>query len=333
MNLHVLMVSNDGYTAHMGTSIFSLLENNKSSFEKIYVHIIDIGISEMNRKKLIKQVREYKNADISFADLSESFKKVHPIVDHGWDKSIYGRFFVDEVVDESVDKVLYMDGDTVVTASLKGLMSIDITEYILAGVLDIMHKERKAFLGMSDSDQYVNSGVLLLNMKKWREMNIQKKLIEFMNTYPKKLLTPDQDAINAVCGNEILRISPKYNFGWMLTERRLKWDYKKGKFPYSYEELLDVVKDSYAEVVIFHFFGKAKPWRRGECTSEFEQIYLRYNERSPWEIKIGFKSRKKMLGYYIIEKPIYTAFKLMRRFLGTERYDRICEFLENLRKS
>lgn len=170
-------------------------------------------------------------------------------------------------------------------------------------------------------------------MNKWREQNIQKKLVEFINTYPKKLMTPDQDAINAICGNMMLRLPPKYNFGWMLTERRLKWDYEKADFPYSYQEIYQTIKDSYREVVIFHYFGTTKPWRKGECVTEFETAFLNYYKKSIWWKKRGFKSPKIMFKYYFYQKPLYVLLGAARGILGMERYDGICEAFKKLRKS
>ena len=48
------MASNDGYVPYMGVSLFSMLENNKKDFNRIHIYIIDNGISEENRGKLLK---------------------------------------------------------------------------------------------------------------------------------------------------------------------------------------------------------------------------------------------------------------------------------------
>lgn len=328
MNLHVVMASDDGYAPYMGTSILSLLENNVKSFETINLYIIDNGISEANRKKLTQQSDAFQNVNTSFFDLTERFLTLHPVVENGWDNTIYGRFFLDDVVDESAEKVLYLDSDTIVNASLKELISTDIKEYCLAGVADLSEKKQKEFLDMSPSCRYINSGVLLVNMKKWRELKIPEKLIEFVNTFPKKLPTPDQDAINAVCGSMTLILPLKYNFGWMLSERRLKWDYYKADFRYSYEEVYDTIKDSYANVAIFHFFGPLKPWRKHEYLKEIEGIFLQYYEKSIWRQKRHFANRRKILEYYFIRKPKERLVWLIKHILGLKKYEKLLEFFE-----
>ena len=328
MDLHVVMAADDKYSQYMGTIILSLLENNVQDFETIYLYIIDNGISEENQQKLLDQSNTFPHTHMAFFNLKKRISALHPLVENGWDNSIYGRFFLNDVIDEKIDKVLYLDSDTIVNASLKELLSTDITEYCLAGTTDISGDERKEFLDMDPSFHYVNSGVLLVNMHKWRALNIEEKLIEYVNTFPKKLSCPDQDAINAVCGNMTLILPIKYNFGWMLSERRLKWDYYKADFHYSYEEIYDTIKNSYENVVIFHYFGILKPWRRDECPSEFEKPFLDYYEKSVWKQKRVFANRKKMLQYYFIRKPQRAFIWLFKHIFGVEKYENLCDFLE-----
>lgn len=319
MDLHVLTVSDDRYTPYMGTSIFSLLENNAQSFDRIYLHIVDNGISQEKKEKLLRQSAEYQNVATIFEDLREYLSQIHPAVENGWDVSIYGRFFADVIVDEEVERVLYLDSDTIVNGSLEELMSIDLEGYCLAGVRDVSEKDQKKALKMDADAYYVNSGVLVINIKEWRAKKIREKLVDFMNTYPEKLLTPDQDAINAVCAHMVRILPPKYNFGWMINERSLQYDFQ-GTFPYSNEELLATIQNAYAQVVIFHYFGPLKPWRKGECVGGFEKTFLHYYKRSIWREKRKFISKEKMFRYYFLENPVHKLCNLLRKLLG-ERYD------------
>lgn len=328
MDLHVIMAADNDYVPYMGTCILSLLENNIKCFEMIKIYIIDNGISDENKIKLTKQCDAFQYTSISFFDLRERFSAIHPLVENGWNNSIYGRFFLDDVVDKSVEKVLYLDSDTIVNASLEDLMTTDLTDYCLAGVTDISAEHQKELLGMPHSSLYINSGVLLVNMNKWRKLNITKKLIEFINTFPEKLLCPDQDALNAVCSNMTLILPVKYNYGWMLTERRLRWDYYAASFPYSYDEIYDTIKNSYENVVIFHYFGPLKPWRKGECPKLFEAPFIKYYKKSIWWQKRRFISRKKMLEYYFISSPKKLIIVFLRLILGIEKYDAFCDFWE-----
>lgn len=331
MELHLLMASNDGYVPYMGVSLFSMLENSAGDFDRVHIYIIDNGISEGNREKLLAQTAAYPHVTTTFHDLRDRLSEFCPKVDNGWDNTVYGRFFIDELVEEGVEKALYMDGDTIVSGSLRELMSIDLGENCLAGVRDFLEPKRIRYLNMEETAYYINSGILLVNLKNYREFEVRKKIVQFINTFDRRLDYPDQDAISAVCSRTIQILPPKYNFGWHLPERRLKWDYRKIGFPYSYEELYETVKDNYAAVVIFHFFGVGKPWRRGECAPEFEKIWSSYSKRSIWKLKPHFTGKKQMFKYYLIVKPRRWLLKQSRLLLGMERYDKICGFFERQR--
>lgn len=332
MDLHVLTVSDDRYTPYMGTSLLSLLENNAQHFDKVYLHIVDNGISEERRRKLLQQSAKYQNVITVFQDLGECLSQIHPVVENGWDVSIYGRFFADVIVDEDVERVLYLDSDTIVNSSLKELMSIDLEGYCLAGVRDVSEASQKKELEMDDDAYYINSGMLVINIKKWRELRIREKLVEFMNTYPRKLMAPDQDAINVVCAHMVRILPAKYNFGWMINERSLQYEYQ-GVFPYSNEELLSIIQNSYAGVAIFHYFGSLKPWRKGECIGGFESVFLSYYKRSIWRERRRFISTQKMFRYYFLENPMHRFCNLAKRLMGAERYNRYYEMATNWRGS
>ena len=66
-------------------------------------------------------------------------------------------------------------------------------------------------VGLKYNDRYINSGVILINLKKWREDNLEKKFIDFINKYNGDVPCADQGTINGVCKNKILIIHPKYN--------------------------------------------------------------------------------------------------------------------------
>lgn len=328
MELHLVMASNDGYAPYMGVSLFSMLENNAKEFDRIHIYIIDNGISEENREKLQAQTEVYPHVTTTFHDLRDRLSEFHPKIDNGWDNAVYGRIFIDEVVEEGVEKALYVDGDTIVKGSLRELMCTDLGENCLAGVTDFSEPKRIRYLNMAETDHYINSGVLLVDLKNYREFEARNKIIQFVNTFDKRLDYPDQDAINAACGNKIHILSPKYNFGWYLTERGLRWDYRKVDFRYSYEDLYETVKNNFANVTIFHFFGSEKPWVRGRCSALYENIWQSYNEKSGWNIKRKFSSSGAMLKFYFITVPKRWLLTGVTALLGSERYDKICGFYQ-----
>lgn len=218
-----------------------------------------------------------------------------------------------------MERVLYLDGDTIVKGSLLKLMQTEMHDNWIAGVKDTSEKIRQRELGM-DSD-YVNAGVILINMDKWREEKIGERLISFINTCPEKLSYADQDVLNAVCAGKIEFLELKYNFNHDTNELALP--VLSDLYGLDQEELYECVKDHFANVVVWHYYGTNKPWRKGERLGVSEKEFLKYYNKSRWKAKRKFISKKKMLIYYLIRIPKWKILALMALVLGRERYSKV----------
>lgn len=95
------------------------------------------------------------------------------------------RLFAD-MVDGMPDKILYLDVDILFNRDITELYETDVTDYEYAAARDHYGK-------YLIHPNYINAGVLLLNMKKIRETGLLKKSRELIKT--KKLLFADQSAV------------------------------------------------------------------------------------------------------------------------------------------
>lgn len=95
------------------------------------------------------------------------------------------RLFAD-LIPEIPDKVLYLDADIMFNRDARLLYDIDVTDYEYAAANDHYGK----YLIRYD---YINAGVLLLNMKKIRQTGLFEKARKLICT--KKLVFADQSAI------------------------------------------------------------------------------------------------------------------------------------------
>ena len=85
-----------------------------------------------------------------------------------------------------------------------------MSNYYAAGVIDLGAKTNLMTPEINiNKNEYINSGVLLLNLKKIREDNKTKELDEYINNH--SLFYPDQDAINVIFKDKILFLDNKYN--------------------------------------------------------------------------------------------------------------------------
>lgn len=156
--------------------------------------------------------------------------------------SAYYRLKLASLTD--VDKIIYLDSDIVVLDNILSLWRYDINDYFIGAIEDKYSDLMGYRVGLSENDIYINSGVLLMNLKKIREENIE-------NLFFEKLRLPnndysDQDVINDLCKEKILFLPLKYNL--MLTTDD----------PSSFPKRRNEYNNSLKAPVILHY--SIKPW-------------------------------------------------------------------------
>ena len=249
MKIPILMNTDDNFISQLRTAIVSARKATP------YNHILDVTI--LCNKELKKYSRDriynlkdmYKNLKISFYEVSpEDFVNTKSSNEHISEASYY-RLIASNAIEE--DKCLYIDGDLVVDTDLSELYDIDMGDNLIAGVADmniIMHPnltERYADACKIDSfEDYINCGVMILNLKKIREKEIIHKFLAEANEGCNWWL--DQDVLNRVCHGQIKQIDWNYNFIPIYTEEQ--YGYFCG------------VLESETKGKIYHWAGPQKPW-------------------------------------------------------------------------
>lgn len=169
-------------------------------------------------------------------------------VSSNWPAAIWDRILIPEILPKSVDRVLYLDCDVVVNDSLDDLFTMSLDSKSVAGCLDTQDYDMEVFhrLGYERRLRYICTGVLLMNLKYWRTNNLKSQILEY--AVGRNLKFPDQDAINHVCCNSKIVLSPMY--GVLVTYFRNK------KFMKEHYKLLPLLL---ASPQIIHYAGY-QPW-------------------------------------------------------------------------
>ena len=193
--------------------------------------------------------------------------------------------FIGELLPDSIERVIYLDSDTVVEGSLEELWNLDLEEYYEAAVDDCLSKKYRKLVHLSGEGVYCNNGVLLLNLKKFRDENIIDIFIEFVKKYEGYFVFNEQTILNSVFENKIKVLPLKYNvytLVYALEYKQLMRLRKPYKYSYSEEEYML----ARANPCITHYTGcfmvNKRPWIQG---SEHPHIkaYLKYKAISPWK--------------------------------------------------
>lgn len=264
---NVCFSSDKDYTEPLAVAITSIIENSKPD-ENFNFHILDGGISKNNKDRLIN-LKKFKDFNINFIEMDYQDFDACPMLkdnnehycNYHVTKPTYFRFKLPSLLPD-LDKILYLDCDIISFDSIKDLYNTEINNYYAGMTNDIASKKESSRLNLTD---YYNAGVMLINLTKWREDNIEDKLFEFVKNNKNILLWQDQDAINIVFQNKILNLSSKWNF---QISPESSEDHKK-------------LFEKYQEISILHFAGRFKPWLNFSGSTIFE-LYYNYLGKIGW---------------------------------------------------
>lgn len=308
-SMNIVYASNDRYARHLAVSLVSLLDHNKDVGD-LRIFVLSLNLSEKVKERLKKAAagfgRELKFLELG--DLKERFS--YQVDTGGFDLSIMARLFLGEVLPEEIERVLYLDCDTVVLSSLRKLWGTDLGDAVLGAVMEpTIYPAVKEKIGLLPSEPYYNSGVLLIDMVQWRAENVQQMLLDFYRSMDGKLFAGDQDTINGALKGRIKSLSPRYNF---FTNYRY--------YRYSHLTRLSPIYKVIGEgelgaakkrPAILHFMGDERPWKEGNL-NHYRKAYEYYLARTPWAKTPRDKgSRLYMAAYHLMDYATFLC-PLMR---------------------
>lgn len=302
MRIDVLYQFNEKYAPFAGTSIVSLFENNRH-FDEIRIFILGEELSQDSVQRLRATGKRY-GREIVFVDtaaLIEKMRALHmPTYRGSYAANI--RLFLPDLLDKSVDRLLYLDSDTIVEGRIDELAEIPMGDYPVAMVRDSLVRLHKLRLGFSKEEPYFNSGVILFHMERWRQERCSERIAEHVKTVRAHYPSPDQDLLNVVCRGRIMFLPPRYNFQPIHLAFSIKSYFRcfgqKGYF--APEEIRQARK----QPVIYHFFRFVGefPWNRDNLHPDNE-IFDKYLRQSDFRDYVKTPSEAGMV--LKIEKVLY----------------------------
>lgn len=290
----ISMATDNNYVLPTIVSMTSMLENIKQGTKYNYYILISGDFSEENKAKFSKLKEKYKDKlDINFIDMKDKYSTNRQI-EQRITTPMYYRLHLPSILSKE-SKCIYIDCDTIVLKDLNLLYNVKIGDNYVAGVKaaspQLTGGMKLAYkLGIKSIDQYINSGVLLMNLDEMRKDGIESKFNKFMEDHNgcMDLGGPDQDTINAVCYNRILHLPLKYNFmtKYQKNNRNDYHKFKSIKNCYTKHEWLEARNDP----IIIHYADSRKPWK--DTDSKFLNEWWNYAKLSPLfkEIKDKYQS-------------------------------------------
>lgn len=253
--INICLSCDDNYSEHAGVVIASVLTNAKPTDEPVF-YILDGGISDKHKQEILT-LKNIKDCEIKFVKINEdSFDSYKKVKSHQYvTLATYYRLKLPTLLPH-VSKIIYLDCDVVVQTSLYDLFNIDLKGYPIAGVHDIKKHIVK------DNPSYVNAGMLVVDLKRVVELNLEQKFLEYTQKHIDTIKVGDQEIINEVCKGNILILEDEWNVqSSNFTNRSSYTKYPK----------------------IIHFTAKKKPWHYGSF-SYHRDLYFKYLQLTPWKL-------------------------------------------------
>lgn len=272
--IHILCTLDDTYVTYAGVMLSSLLHNLGKADTVIHVISPDLSAAGMAQLSQLAELYHCKfhfihPSDQGVANLPQSIKR--------WPMSSYLRLIAAEVLPRELRRVIYIDCDIIVDTSIRPLWDLDLQGNALAAVCDApqgeMTIDHVKSLGLKG--EYFNSGVMVMDLEKFRTLDIPQRSLNLLCGDASCLEFPDQDILNILLDNECLYLPAI----WNIQSAHLK---RTGSTSPDIAKTSHDIRCGKAHGII-HYTGVYKPWLNDlNDFHPLEHIWRRYHKMSPW---------------------------------------------------
>ncbi len=255
-------------------SLTSLVANRNKERD-VEIFILSNGLKARHQKMIQEQIKGFDRVRCTILEASAFLHSDLPwVTSANVTKSCYLRLALADFLPKEIDRVVYLDADTIVVDSLDELWETDLRGKLLAAVDAWLSSECER-LGIDLRFAYFNSGVLLMDLKRWRKMDTWTLLRDFIIQSPQKIKYWDQDVLNAVLHKERLRLHPRWNCTLPMFTSSAENTF------FTDEELLEAT----SKPAIVHYITPQKPWKAWQNPPQRE-LYLHYDRQTPYRGKL-----------------------------------------------
>ncbi len=284
--MNILVTLDSNYIEQLIVMLTSLTVSNPK--ENFHVYIAHSTLNE-DDFYTIKNCIITSRCNIIDIKVPPSMFADAPVTER-YPKEMYYRIFAPQYLPRELDRILYLDPDIVIINSIKELYYMDMENNFFAAASHVsksLKKINEIRLDMPEESTYINSGVMLINLKELRKKQNIQEVYDYIENKKLVLVLPDQDVLNGVYAHKTIHLDAMvYN----LSERYLTFYNANPKNIANRKDMRWIVQNT----SIIHYCGRNKPWKNnyrgdlGVFYYYFENLVKRYlnEQRSHTDLKI-----------------------------------------------
>lgn len=288
----LVITCNNHFSVMLAALLKSIVVNQDGS-SLIFIYIVDDGVSQKNRQ-LLNAIVQAPNINTIWIPIKKAIPKSVslPLDGSSFPLCVYVRICIPYFLPHTIEKAIYLDADTLVECDIRKLWEIDMRGLGIAAVTDRAKTVNTSWAGIKNYEElgipanslYFNTGVLVMDLTKWREENIPEQVFQHIEENIQYATFPDQYGLNVQFANEWL-VLPSY------------WN------SYAQEDT--------ATPHIIHFTGMKPIYKGYQYNEKYKDIFYKYLSLTPFR---GFKPRNSY--FRLLSKALHILEKKWLAFIS-----------------
>jgi lipopolysaccharide biosynthesis glycosyltransferase len=268
--IHVTMCVDYGFVVPLAVALASL--NGVSQADSVNVHVLHPGLDSATRLRIVSGL---SGINVSWVAIDDSVVRGAYHSSFLSKASLY-RLLLGDLLPSDIERVIYLDADTLVVDSLAALYRADLFENVIGAIRDAGSPWAAGSLGtdwqelgLEPSSHYFNSGVLLIDITRWRQEEVGSRCLELLRQFRPRW--GDQDALNTVLAGRWIELSRRWNLQTAdLTGYSAGWALWRSE-----------VEAAITDPAVIHYTDRDKPWYLATKHPRAED-WLHWLDRTVW---------------------------------------------------
>lgn len=243
----IVFITDDTYIDPLRVALVSAW---RASHPRIPIYVIFDGTTKVSNIDKIGDTAEKYGIDLRTAILpKDKMSEIEKLSSKSGKTHVsaaaYGKIFIADILPKDIKYAYYLDVDILITREFPDFLAIEPKKSI--AVADHRHPDECKRLTGKEG-KYFNTGVMVINLDKWRKSKISSKITKIVQTRADEFFNKDQDALFVALHKDWEELPLIYNFYLMRFNPYVK---NHGKYDWDPSEI---------KPVIVHYAGPWKPW-------------------------------------------------------------------------